>query len=191
MSLSILQLSKSTYQHQVNFWPLDKSPVFTVATCLLISDSFFFFYNLFCFLWSPFVCHFRNALFAALPVINKALFPCRMQRGTLFLGTVLNLNAGGNVKDSSACLSRALPSLPSLSKYAWLVLTVNRNLEPEHKQSKDSKISVQINMQCVTCVLAVCWCSLRAARDWCLWKRIITGQQIVVFLQTALLATSD
>lgn len=70
-----------------------------------------------------------------------------MQSGAVFLGAVLNLNAGGNVKDSAACLSWALPSSPSLSKYAWLVLTVNGNSEPEHKQSKESKISLEINMQ--------------------------------------------
>lgn len=70
-----------------------------------------------------------------------------MQKEAVFLGTVLNLNAGGKVKDSAACLSWALPSLPSLSKYAWLVLTVKGNSEPEHKQSKESKISLQINMQ--------------------------------------------
>lgn len=175
-----LQLFKSTYQHWVSFWPWDRSLVFIVATCPLISDSFFL-CNLFFFLWSPGICCFRNALLAALPVINNAIFLCRMQRGAVFLDTVLNLK----ILDLSACLSWALPSL--LSKYAQLILTVNRNSETVHEQSNESKISLQIYMQCVTWVLAMIWCCLSVAR--CRWERTTIGQQIVVFLQTALLAT--
>lgn len=79
-------------------------------------------------------------------MINKTVFSGRMQRGPVFLGSVRNSNTGGIVKDTAACLSWALPSLPSLSKYAWLVLTMNENAEPEHNQRKENKISLQINM---------------------------------------------
>lgn len=95
------------------------------------------------------------------------------------------LSAGGNVKVPAAW---ALPPSPSLSKYAWLVLTVSSSSEPEHEQSQEGKISLQINMQCVTWVLAVCWCSQRA-RGWCLRKRITAGQHRADSPQPALPAT--
>lgn len=68
LQIFTLQLSKSTYEHWVSSWPLDKSPVFTVATCLLIADYFFFFFNATCF---PFCDHHLFATWGTL-----CLHPC-------------------------------------------------------------------------------------------------------------------
>lgn len=90
LQIFTLQLSKSSYEHRVSSWPLDKSPVFTVATCLFISDSFFFY--LFYVTSFSFSDHHLFAISGTVctPVINKVVFPCRMQRGAVFLGNILN-----------------------------------------------------------------------------------------------------
>lgn len=106
LQIITLQLSKSTYEHRVSSWPLDKSPVFTVATRLLIADVLGFFSMQLVFLPVITICLPLQAHCVCTPVINKVIFPCRLQRGAVFLGNI--------VKSVQVEMLRSLPACPEL-----------------------------------------------------------------------------
>lgn len=136
-------------------------------------------HNLIFFPRSPFVCCVRIAVCSSTCNQWGRTSICRVQRAAVFLGAILNSDAGGSVKPLATGLSWALPTSLSLSKYAWLVLTVNRSSEPEHKQSGERKLVCRLHTWLVSWVWAICWCSL----GWWLRRRIRSGQQVVVILR--------